>query len=92
VSGSSGLTRRTGEATFTADSLTSTFGEGCTGATTLSITYRDASGTVRRVIAGGDNEVSVTIDGVRDSWVARHGITFDDCAADCFVGFTTSLK
>jgi hypothetical protein len=67
-------------------------GEGCTGFTTLSITYRDVNGTVRQAIASGDNEVALTLDGVRDSWVARHGITFDDCAEDCFVTFTTQPK
>jgi hypothetical protein len=92
ASGGSGLTRRTGESTFTADSFTSILGEGCTGFTTLSISYTDASGTVRHAIASGDNEVALTLDGVRDSWVARHGITFDDCAEDCFVTFTTQPK
>jgi hypothetical protein len=92
ASGGSGLTRPTGQPTFTADSFTSILGEGCTGFTTLSITYRDVNGTVRRAIASGDNEVALTLDGVRDSWVARHGITFDDCAEDCFVTFTTQPK
>jgi hypothetical protein len=92
ASGSSGLTRRTGQSTFTADSLTSILGEGCTGFTTLSISYTDAGGTVRHAVASGDNEVALTLDGVRHSWVARHGITFDDCAHDCFVTFTTQPK
>ncbi|HZB70896.1 MAG TPA: hypothetical protein VE395_02090 [Acidimicrobiales bacterium] len=92
ASGGSGLTRRTGESTFTADSFTSILGEGCTGFTTLSITYRDATGAARSAVAGGDNEVSLTLDGVRDGWAARHGITFDDCAEDCFVTFTTRPK
>ena len=92
ASGGSGLTRRTGESTFTADSFTTILGDGCTGVTTLSISYRDASGTLRHAIASGDNEVALTLDGVGSSWVARHGITFDDCAEDCFVAFTTSPK
>ncbi len=92
ASGSSGLTRRTGESTFTADSFTGILGEGCTGFTTLFVSYRDAQGTVRHLVASGDNEVAVTLDGIRDGWVASHGITFDDCAEDCFVPFTTQPK
>jgi hypothetical protein len=44
------------------------------------------------IVAGGDNEVSVTVDGVHNGWVARHGVTFDDCASNLVVAVDTQAK
>jgi hypothetical protein len=97
VTGQSTLFRSDTSTPYEGFSLTFTYeasgsGSGCEALVFVTATYIGANGERRRSSSGGLQQVSLENDDVRTEYAATHRVSFQDCAFDCVVEFSTRPK